>query len=621
MTFPCPGACAPGFVGWQRGARGGRPRTGLIVPAARPCRSKGAGRAPRRTRSGPAMGLSLAGPSRVGLWLRTLRWLAFVDHVTDTSGFPYSSSFDGGVGPCTRAVFCGRRHVPMRVGGRHARVWYVCACPRSLWPGRASRPPGRVLVRLTFSCGRFVFLVCLAPSRLGLPHSGSFFFPFVVFCAPPLSLAFFGLPPRALWALAPRFPPPLPACVFSSSFFFFLPSLCAPFVSGFLWFPVPGARGLGAVCCFFCWSPASRLSVRSRLVCVSCPAVGCSLVVATPAPRSPFVSRCFHRCPSVPRGFFLLFFFFFFLFAPPLSPAFSGFQPRVPWALALCVVCFVGLPLLGSPCALASLVFPAWPPAAPWWLLPPPPLVSRGFRRCRFVPCFFFVLFLSSFFVLRPCCLSLSLVSGPGRPGPWRSVLFALLASRFSALPALLPLLCFPPGRLLLPGCCCPPSLSCLAVFVAAARCCVPCAVLCCVSLGAVLRGAAARCAVPCCAVVCRVVLLRSFCCRCLLCRALWCCLLPCALRRCVLRCSPALCALCCVCFVPACWCVLLFAAVCCAVCVLGCSAVRSLSPPLCAVLCFTVLVPLRCAVRVVRAVDGAWCCGALLCVVLIPLV
>ena len=42
-------------------------------------------------------------------------------------------------------------------------------------------------------------------------------------------------------------------------------------------------------------------------------------------------------------------------------------------------------------------------------------------------------------------------------PGPWRCVLFVLLASRSSALRALSPLLWFPPGLLLLPGGCCPP--------------------------------------------------------------------------------------------------------------------------------------------------------------------
>ena len=95
----------------------------------------------------------------------------------------------------------------------------------------------------------------------------------------------------------------------------------------------------------------------------------------------------------------------------------------------------------------------------------------------------------------------------------------------------------------------------------------------------------------------------------------------PCALRRCVFRCSPALWALCCVCFVVVCWCVLLFAAVLCAACVLGCRAVCSLSSLLYAELCFAVLVRLRCAVRVLRTVAGAWCCGGLLCVVLFPLV
>ena len=52
--------------------------------------------------------------------------------------------------------------------------------------------------------------------------------------------------------------------------------------------------------------------------------------------------------------------------------------------------------------------------------------------------------------------------------------------------------------------------LLCPAVFVASARCCVPCVVLCCVSRVAVPRSAAARCVARCCAVVRCVVLLRS---------------------------------------------------------------------------------------------------------------
>ena len=90
---------------------------------------------------------------------------------------------------------------------------------------------------------------------------------------------------------------------------------------------------------------------------------------------------------------FVGFFFFFLrcsLCAPPLSPAFSGFRHRVPWALALCVVCFVGLPLLGSPCALAAFVFPVSPLDAPWRLLPPPPFcVSRFWSLPLGAPFFF----------------------------------------------------------------------------------------------------------------------------------------------------------------------------------------------------------------------------------------
>ena len=233
------------------------------------------------------------------------------------------------------------------------------------------------------------------------------------------------------------------------------------------------------------------------------------------------------------------FFFYFFSCAPPLSLAFSGVRPRVPWASALCVVCFVGLPLLGSLCALASFVFPLWPLVAPWWLLPPPPpFVSRGFRRRRSVLC-------------AVCC-----------------------------------------AVLCVPGC------------GAAPRCGALCRpVLCC----CVLRCFVALVFVPLLVVPRPVVLPFA--------------LGPFVLRRCVLRCSPTLCALYCVCFVVACWCALLFAAVRCAVCVLRCCVVRSLSSPLCAVLCFAVLVRLRYAVCVVRAVVCAWCCGALLCVALFPLV
>ena len=277
-----------------------------------------------------------------------------------------------------------------------------------------------------------------------------------------------------LAALAFCFPWPL-----RSLFFFFL--VRAPVVLSFLWFPAPGALGLGAVLWAFF---SSRLSaLRARSLSFFFLAVGCSLVLGAPPPflfvrlvsllplgfpsplffcvrpcclwlplvsgpgcpgpwrcvlfallashfsalraLSPFsVSRLTVGCslvvaapPPLPLG--APFFFFFALCAPVLSGS-SGFRPRVPW-----VVCFVGLPLLGAPCVLASFVPPVWPLAAPRWLPPRPPLL-------------------------------------------------------------------------------------CLAVLVASARCCVPCVVLCCVSRVAMVRCAAARCVARCCAVLCCVVLLRS---------------------------------------------------------------------------------------------------------------
>ena len=278
---------------------------------------------------------------------------------------------------------------------------------------------------------------------------------------------------------------------------------------------------------FFFRPPAAWLSVRSRPVCVSRLAVGCSLVVAPPPP-SPFVCRGFCRSCLVPWCFF--FSFFCFLCAPPLSPAFSGFRPRVPWGSAL--------------------------------------------------------------------------------------ALFALLACRLSALRAVVPLSCFPPGCWVLPGGCCPPPPPlCLAVFVAAARCCVPCCavrpwVRCCAALlrvvspgvvlsCAVLRsfGAAACCVVPCgaarrpgalcSAALCFAVFPRAVCsvlcvfCRgavvravvrrsalCCVCPTVLCCAFPVLSALCgaVLGCAGAL-ALCCSCGACCCWRLVLWcAAVCCAV-------------------------------------------------------
>ena len=142
----------------------------------------------------------------------------------------------------------------------------------------------------------------------------------------------------------------------------------------------PRCRGALFFLFFFFFPPAAWL------VCVSRLAVGCSLVVAPPPP-SPFVSRGFCRSCLVPGCCFIFFFLFFFLRAPPLSPAFSGFRPRVPWASALALFALLACRFS----ALRALVpLSCFPPGC--WLLPggcypPPPFVSRGFRRRRSVLC------------------------------------------------------------------------------------------------------------------------------------------------------------------------------------------------------------------------------------------
>ena len=167
-AFPSPwclspprGLAPPAILGRCAGhADAGREPGSLCLPLA-PAEAEALGSLRVVPARGPAMGLSLAGPSGVGLGLRALRWLASVDPVTDASGFSDCPSFDGGLGRCTGAVSCGRQHPLLRVGGRHDRVPRVCACACSSWPGRAGRPPGRVLVRLIISFGRFGFLLCL----------------------------------------------------------------------------------------------------------------------------------------------------------------------------------------------------------------------------------------------------------------------------------------------------------------------------------------------------------------------------------------------------------------------------------------------------------------------------
>ena len=287
---------------------------------------------------------------------------------------------------------------------------------------------------------------------------------------------------------------------------------------------------------------------------------------------------------SPPLLFLLLLLFFFFFFQA------ACFAPPPP------LICFVGLPRLGSPCAPADFLFSAWPLAASLRLLPPPPplvCVSRLSSLPLGVPCFPFAVFL-----LHAC---LEFVGGARCPPPPPGVL-PLVLSGVAAL-------CRPfvwffgyPGAVFSAACCAVgrrlallwAAMRC-AVFFGVGFCVLCCAVGCCYGLcrvsGLVVRlrcywsallcvvlccvpgcAAAPRCcalfrpAWCCCVLCCFVSLLWG---RRLLCRALGRCLLPvdpvssgavfcgvspcCVLCGCVFCCGvllPAVargCALCCV--------------------------------------------------------------------------
>ena len=322
---------------------------------------------------------------------------------------------------------------------------------------RAARVPVCVCVRVRALLGRV--------GRAGLP--GAFW------CASPFPLAAlsfcFAWPPPG-WGC-----PPLSRCPCRSS----LPWRCALVL--FLGLPLPGSSCARASFVSPAWPLAALwwfLPPPPPLLCLA--------VFVAPA-----------WCLGVVVFFFFFFFFFVFLpCAPPLSPAFSCFRPRVPWASALCVFCSVGLPPLGSPCACPSFVLSTWLVVAPRRLLPrpPPPFLSRGFRPCRSVLCAVCCASLGA--VLRRaaarcalrCCAVLCCVVLVGCrcvlrrvlwrcPLPWGPVLCGAAFSRF---PRAVFVLSWRGG-----ACCCSPLCFVLCVSRGAVLC-VPCPLLsvrCCASL------------------------------------------------------------------------------------------------------------------------------------------
>ena len=186
----------------------------------------------------------------------------------------------------------------------------ACACPA--WPGWVGRPPGRVLVRLTFPLAFLACLfACLAPSGLGLPClwllSGFFFF-FVFFLSSPPSVrpvvsCFACFPAWGALGLGVLLPPPpsppppfffgplpLPAALVSPAVVLLCAVLfcCARFVPALVVpcpLALPVALGPCALrCCVFRCSPSLcvfcrgvvvRAVVRRSALCCVCPGVLC----------------------------------------------------------------------------------------------------------------------------------------------------------------------------------------------------------------------------------------------------------------------------------------------------------------------------------------------------------
>ena len=246
-AFPHPGGCRPQLY-WVAARGTWRPAENRALCACRwPLpRQWGWARSALYPFGAPRWGCPWRGPPALVLGCLRCGGLACVDPVTDASGLPYRPSFDGGLGWCTGAVSCGRRHLPFRVGGRHARVPRVCVCVLLVAGsgGPASRAPsGAPHLFLWQSCPSSLF----GHHRAGVARAlGVFFCSFSVFfplsslppLAPPLSLAFCASRPgcpgpwRSLFLL--RSPPP--------AFF----SGCVP--------PFHPPRG-PLYCCFWCRGP------------------------------------------------------------------------------------------------------------------------------------------------------------------------------------------------------------------------------------------------------------------------------------------------------------------------------------------------------------------------------
>ena len=242
------GAFAPGPTGQLPGARGGRPSTRLMVPAAGPYRGRGAGLPSRRTCSGPRDGVVHGRSLRRWPWAAggAIVWRVW----TPSLMRPVSRTAQLSTGASAGApgLFCVDANICPCGSEDATPSCNACACACSPGPGWAGQPPGPLFGAPHLSFRRFVLCLCAAPSRLGLPLFCpavcllsiylifSFVFPSLL--APPLSPAFGGFRLRLPLALA--------LCAFLCPPAFFLLEPCALLVS------VPGASRFPSPPCFFC---------------------------------------------------------------------------------------------------------------------------------------------------------------------------------------------------------------------------------------------------------------------------------------------------------------------------------------------------------------------------------
>ena len=413
----------------------------------------------------------------------------------------------------------------------------ACACPA--WPGRADRPPGRVLVRLTFPLAFLASLfACSAPSGLGLPsfvvvvgffcllsHPPlvffSFFFPFPPppLCAPlspALRVFRLGVP----WALASCCLPPPPFL------FFFLGPPPLPVVSGFSCFPV--AFGLCAPPPLFFSCPAARLLCVfwGVVLCVPCPArsLCCArrlccfwwLVLLVPGVAAfCWGSAGGSGCPALSFGGVCR------LWCPCLVWPTLGVLPVVSRSPVLCPVALCCRVVLCYG-ALSSFFFVFLPAGGAGFLLFPS---GSGLRASSGS----FLFLCSACGVLCWCACAVapcSVLSCPRGAG-WCFVLLPVVF--VCLLLGLAVLCCLPVGP---GGSWCRVSVACCGV--SPGSCASPC---CCA-----LRRLALRCCALCCFVLLRLVLPRAVLCP----GALSFVLGSCAFWRRVLPCLPALCVFCC---------------------------------------------------------------------------